>query len=226
MIIRRMAHFIRAHDWSSVVIEIIVVIVGLLLAFQLDEWVELRGERVQEAEYIERLIEDFEDDIPAIQFAIELADMRLRLADLLMDVSNDPTAATARPIEFLGAVSQAAFTYTPSLTSHTFEDLRSTGNMRLLLNQEIKDGLYDYYGYDENQLQYRPLQFSVEHRHFELAAGVLSHEQEVFMQDNYRLFNPDKIGEIESVQPDLAKVTAAAERLRALQAYSEGQASR
>ena len=46
------------------------------------------------------------------------------------------------------------------------------------------------------------------------------------MQDNYRLFNPDKIGEIESVQPDLDKVTAAAERLRALQAYSEGQASR
>ena len=81
------------------------------------------------------------------------------------------------------------------------------------------------------------------------------------MQDNYRLFNPDKIGEIESVKPDLAKVTAAAERLRertdlvqwlpqirelqieqrqthedrlgransvlsALQAYSEGRASR
>ena len=213
MIIKRMAHFIREHDWSAVVVEIIVVIVGLMLAFQLDGWVEQRGERKQEAEYIERLISDLEDDIPAIQYAIDLASLRLRLANLLMDVSSDPGVAAARPVEFLGAVSQAAFTYTPSLTSHTFEDLRSTGNMRLLLSQEIKIALYDYYGFDQNQRQFRPLQFSTEHRHFELAAGVLSHEQEIFVQDNWRIFVPGKTDDIENVSPDLKQVSAAAQRL-------------
>ena len=49
MIIKRMARFIRQHDWSAVIVEIIVVIVGLMLAFQLDRWWEQRGERAQEA---------------------------------------------------------------------------------------------------------------------------------------------------------------------------------
>ncbi len=90
-----------------------------------------------------------------------------------MDVSNDPAVATARPVEFLGAVSQAAFTYTPSLTSHTFADLRSTGNIRLLLDQEVKDALYDYYGFDANQRQFRPLQFSTHRARLERANSVL-----------------------------------------------------
>jgi len=213
MIIRRMALFIRKHDWSAVVVEVVVVIVGLMLAFQLDGWVEQRGERKQETEYIERLISDLEDDIPAIQYAIDLASLRLRLVNLLMDVSSDPAVATARPVEFLGAVSQAAFTYTPSLTSHTFEDLRSTGNIRLLLSQEIRDALYEYYGFDTNQRQFRPLQFSTEHRHFELAAGVLSHEQEIFVQDNWRIFIPGEIDNIENVPPDINQVGEAAQRL-------------
>ena len=36
MNIRRMARFIREHDWFAVFVEILVVIVGLMLAFQLD----------------------------------------------------------------------------------------------------------------------------------------------------------------------------------------------
>lgn len=212
MIIKRMARYIREHDWFAVLIEIVVVMVGLMLAFQLDGWVEQRGERQKEAEYVQRLISDVEIDVVAIQFAIDIASMRLRLADLLMEVSREPAVAINRPVEFVGAINQAAYTYTPSLTSHTFEDLRSTGNMRLLLDQELKDALYDYYGYDQSQRQFRPLQFSTEHRHFELAAGVLSHEQEVFSQDTLGFFIPGEIDEIEKGQLDLAQVRAAAQR--------------
>ena len=86
--------------------------------------------------------------------------------------------------------------------------------MRLFLNREVKDLLYDYYGYDQNQRQFRPLQFSTEHRHFELAAGVLSHGQEIFVQDNWRIFVPGKIDDLESVPPDLTQVSAAVQRLR------------
>jgi hypothetical protein len=212
MITQRFALYMRNHDWFAVLIEIGVVIVGLMLAFQLDGWVEQRGEREKETEYIHRLIDDFEADAVAIQFAIDVASMRLRLADLLMEVSHDPAVALGRPVEFLGAINQAAYTYTPSLTSHTFEDLRSTGNMRLLLDQELKDAMYDYYGHDQAQRQYRPLQLATEHRHFELVAGVLSHAQEVFAQDTLGFFDPYGIDSIENAKTDLAQVGAAAKR--------------
>lgn len=213
MITQRFALYMRNHDWFAVLIEIGVVIVGLMLAFQLDGWVEQRGEREKETEYIHRLIDDFEADAVAIQFAIDMASMRLRLADLLMEVSHDPAVALSRPVEFLGAINQAAYTYTPSLTSHTFEDLRSTGNMRLLLDQGLKDAMYDYYGHDLAQRQYRPLQLATEHRHFELVAGVLSHEQEVYVQDTLKFFDPYDMDNIENGQSDLEQVKAAAKRL-------------
>ncbi len=98
--------------------------IGLMLAFQLDRWREGIAERRQEQTYINQLIADVEIDVPAIEYAIALQSLRLELVDLLMDVALDPTAATKEPVIFLGSVSQAAYTYTPGLTSHTFENLR------------------------------------------------------------------------------------------------------
>ncbi len=188
--------------------------IGLLLAFQLDRWRESIAERRQEQTYINRLIADVESDIPRIEDAIALQTLRLELVDLLMDVAVDPAAAAKEPVVFLGAVNQAAYTFTPVLTSHTFENLRSTGDLRLILDESVKNVMFDYYGFDESQRQFRPLQIDTEFRHFKLAAGVLSHAQEVFIQDNWRLFGPDDLATARSSQPEGTNVLATAKRLQ------------
>ena len=131
-----------------------------------------------------------------------------------MTVALDPAAATEEPVVFLGAVSQAAYTYTPVLTSHTFENLRSTGDLRLIRDESVKIVMFDYYGFDESQQQFRPLQIDTEFHHFKLAAGVLSHEQEVFIQDNWRLFGPDDIAKARTSQRENVDVLAAAMRMQ------------
>jgi len=215
MILRRIARYSRDHDWFAVLIEILVVIVGLMLAFQLDRWWEQRGEQVQEQAYIDRLIADVETDIELIGFGIELAEVRQGFAELLMEVSGNPAAASAEPVRFLAAVAQAPFTYTPSLTTHTFEDLRSTGNMRLLRSDELRDALYDYYGFNEGQKQFLPLNIMIEFRHFELSAGVLSNVQYRFIQDNWFVVKGSDLDELEERPIDPGEVMAAVERFRA-----------
>ena len=126
----------------------------------------------------------------------------------------NPVVATKEPVVFLGAVKQAAFTYTPVLTTHTFENLRSTGDLRLILDESVKNVMFDYYGFDESQRQYRSLQIDTEFRHFELAAGVLSHEQEVFIQDNWRLFGPDDFAIANASQLEGANILATTKRLQ------------
>jgi hypothetical protein len=214
MIIKRMARFSREHDWSAVVVEIIVVIVGLMLAFQLDRWWEQRGEHAQEAEYVARLIEDVESDLPNIEHAINLANLRRSMAELLMTVVDDPDAATERPVEFIAAVHQAAFTYSPNFVAHTFEDMQSTGNLRLLRQQEIKDALYDYYNFDVNQSQFRPLQFMTEQRHLELSAGVLDYSQAMLVQDEWYVVTPEDLEEISSAVVDSEGIELAVQRFR------------
>jgi len=215
-VLKRISTFVRQHDWFAVGIEVLVVIVGLMLAFQLDDWKEGIAERRQEQFYINRLIADVETDIPAIEYAIALQSLRLEFVELLMDVSRDTAAATEKPVVFLGSVKQAAYTYTPVLTSHTFENLRSTGDLRLILDESVKSMMFDYYGFDASQYQFRPLQIDTEFRHFELAAGVLDHAQEVFIQDNWRLISPKNIKAVGASQPGISNVLAAAKRLQAL----------
>jgi hypothetical protein len=212
MIIKRLAGNIRQQDWFAVTVEILVVIVGLMLAFQVDRWWEKRGERVQEAEYVARLIADVKSDVPVIEYAIELAGLRKEMADLLMEVAENPAAATRDPIRFVAAVHQAAFTYSPILAAYTFDDMRSTGNLRLIRNPTIKDALYGYYNFDSSQKQFRQLQFMSESRHFELAAGVLSYQQARLIQDTWYVVTPGDLEQFDSSQLNIPEVQAAAKR--------------
>ena len=164
MLIRNIGEHVRKQDWFSVSIEIIVVIVGLFMAFQLGRWWEQRDDRQQEQQYIQRLVTEVETDIKAITYAIKLAEIRQGFAELLMSVAEDPAAADGKPVQFLAAVAQAPFTFTPSLVSHTFDDLRSTGNMDLIRSLGVKTALYDYYGFDEAQRQFLSLNLMIEFR--------------------------------------------------------------
>jgi hypothetical protein len=212
--LKRIAENVRRHDWFAVGIEIGVVVIGLLLAFQLDDWRGGWVERQQERGYVGRLIADVQTDVPEIEDAIALGRMRLELVDLVIRVATDPPAASATPVLFMGAISQAAYTYTPQLTSHTFENLRSTGDLRLIRDEALKDTLFGYYGFDAAQRQFRPLQFATEHRHFELGAGILSLEQERYVQEHWLFFDPNAMDAPRAQQPDVGGIPEAARRLQ------------
>ncbi len=212
--LKHIAHYVRKHDWFAVAIEILVIVIGLLLAFQFDRWREGRAEHEQERAYVDRLIADVETDLPEIEYAIDLGRMRLELADLLIRVAQDPLVATATPTLFMGAIAQAAYTYTPELTSYTFENLRSTGDLRLIRNDTVKNTLFAYYGYDAAQRQFRPLEFATEHRHFELAAGILSLEQSRYMQEHWLFFDPQNMDGARTDQPPVGGIIETAQRLQ------------
>ena len=83
-LLERVARSVREYEWFAVVVEIFVIILSLMLAFQLDRWREDRADRKQEHVYIDRLIDDIQSDVPDIEYAIEMQSMRLGLVDLLI----------------------------------------------------------------------------------------------------------------------------------------------
>jgi hypothetical protein len=214
MLIRNLGKSIRNQDWFAVLVEVLVVMVGLFIAFQLDRWWEQRGDRLQEQIYIQRLASEVQTDIETISYAINLAKIRKDFADLLMEAGHNPAAAMEKPVQFLAAVVQAPYTFTPSLVAHTFEDLRSTGNMSLIRSSEVKAALYDYYGFDEAQRQFIALQQMIEFGHFELTTGVLSNEQYLFVQDRWFVVTPETLHELESETVNREQVRQAVQRLQ------------
>lgn len=212
MILHSIAKSIRKQDWSVVFIELLVVIAGLMLAFQLDRWWEGQADRSRERAYIARLISEVEVDVAQIRHAVDLAEVRQDFGDLLIAAMADPAVAERQPAMFLAAVAQAAFTYTPSLTSHTFEELRSTGNMGLIRSTELKSALYDFYGFHASQSQYVQLNVNIELRYFELAAAVLDAAQYQWVQDRWFVVTKKDLDEVRRAQPDPDALGSAIER--------------
>ncbi len=165
--------------------------------------------------YISRLISDLEEDLPSLEYAISLAEVRLGFGDFLAEVGADPSLALDKPAYFLAATSQASYTYTPSLASHTFEDLRSTGNLKLIRDQDVKQALRSYYGFDQSQRQFISLNLMIEFRYFELSAGILTLEQNRVIQDRWYVVNSARLKELQDLHPAEVEVIAAADRLRA-----------
>lgn len=214
MLINRVINRFRAQDWVALCSELIIVVVGIFVAIQVDSWWKHRDDLQQEQLYIARLLDDVERDELAIIYAVSLATYRLSLADLLIGTAVDPEIVLRRPAEFMTAVQQSAFTYTPSLNSDTFEELRATGGLSLLRNAELNSALFEYYRYDENLRQYLSLQLMTEFRHFELAAGILSNEQYVWMQDEIGYVSPSVPSGVEFTAAQLGALVEAAQRVK------------
>ncbi len=58
MILRRISKAIRRQDWFTVIIEICIVVIGLLIGLQINNWNETRSERAEESAFLERLAVD------------------------------------------------------------------------------------------------------------------------------------------------------------------------
>ena len=63
MLIRRVIGNVRSQDWSALVSELIIVILGIFIAIQADSWWQAHNDRKLEQQYVSRLIDDVSIDI-------------------------------------------------------------------------------------------------------------------------------------------------------------------
>jgi len=213
VLIRRIIDRIRQQDWAALVSELIIVVVGIFIAIQVDAWWKHRDDLQQEQIYIARLTEDVERDVISIKRSITLAEHRYSLSNLLIAAANEPEFVRQHPAEFMSAIHQSAFTHTPPLNSDTFEELRSTGGLSLLRDEALKAALFGYYRYDQSQRQYMSLQLMTEFRHFELASGILTNDQYVWLQDEIGFADPSTPVDVPFTPEQLDALVDAAQRL-------------
>ena len=84
MILRRLADGIKNQDWFVVVVEIMIVVVGIFIGLQVDDWNEARLDRLEEQKVLARLHNELETSVDpegmtrqyAIQFSRTLRDLR------------------------------------------------------------------------------------------------------------------------------------------------------
>ena len=143
MILSRLSRAIREQNWFAVALEFVIVVAGVLLAFQITAWNEERQNRELAADYLSRLAAD-------ISAEAALWDKAADYFSVARDYGASALAAYDRPVEaldadFLIALYQASQVWYVAPNRSTFQELQATGRIVHIRDPDLRTAISQYY---------------------------------------------------------------------------------
>ena len=143
MILRRLAEATKSQSWFVVFIELLVLVVGIFIGLQVDDWSQSRKDRVEEHLYLEELLEDFEANRTALLGSISKLEEIIPAMTALLEQS-----AMGTPDWSIGELNDAFRhihrmpTFIP--VERAFANLTGSGDLKLIRNRDLKNALAQY----------------------------------------------------------------------------------
>lgn len=174
-------------DWSYAVGELLIVVIGVLIALAIDQWNDDRLERLEEVDAVARILTDIQTDLQDFDFRLKAVDAKeeslLRVKAFLAGGAQIDPAAFLRDI-----VGGANFGWYQGLARRsTYDNLLESGKLGIIADSEIRSQISDYYRYyqdshnriDERETDYPALSYQLVPRtHTSQNEGVVW-EQEI-----------------------------------------------
>ena len=133
--------------------EILLVVIGILIALQINNWNTNRLDRIAEKDYLTRISNDLSVDTVNFSWTINtLENKQESLGSLLELIHNDQlmSADSATVIGYLFTGSLLSIGH-PGIVSGTYEELKNTGGMINITNTQLRSALNDYYFLRDHQ---------------------------------------------------------------------------
>jgi hypothetical protein len=138
----------RRWDWKPKLrwfaAEFLVVVSGILVALALGAFYERRGEQKNEAVYLSLLERDLHTTIADLETEIAFQASQLESGTFAYRAISASTRPE-RQLEVSRALGKLGVRRTLVLQDPTYQDLLSTGNLRLIHDRALRDRIIDYY---------------------------------------------------------------------------------
>lgn len=128
--------------------EIVLVMIGILLALQIDNWNEVRKDRYTEVKYKERLLQDLQNDLVYFDNQISICKSAISHLDSFLI---EMYVAPENP-EDVERIMKHTTLQTDDLASNnsTHKEMISTGRMNILSDPKVKAAIMEYYHLGED----------------------------------------------------------------------------
>lgn len=143
MIISRFIEHVKKQHWTGAFIELGIVILGVFIGLQVNNWNTARHDKALEMQYLKRLRDDFQVSIQSSKANISMMSVEFRTAgDMLRDLAACHLDPAERHRFSTGIYLLGKFGPSP-LNRGTIDELRSTGRLVLLRDVRLRKKLAD-----------------------------------------------------------------------------------
>ncbi len=157
MLLRRITKHVTGQNWIAVGLDLLVVIVGILLAMQLSEWNETKKNKRKELSYLTAFHQDFKHNVAEANRLMELhkaySKRSKHIAVYLIKGEHHPEKELALTSQRVGMRVYPAAKYKRIM----FDELVATGNLNLISDKRIRRAIQNFSAHIqqvEKQLQH------------------------------------------------------------------------
>jgi len=134
-------------NWSYACGELLIVVVGVLIALAVDQWNTARLERVEEVGIIRRLIADLNDDLFWLDFESTSLDQKEASLRRVRRISVTPDTRPEDPVTFLNDVIEGSNFGWHQVSGRrtTYDEALTSGSFSLIEDAELRFAIAEYY---------------------------------------------------------------------------------
>jgi len=148
MLLRRLTGYLSQENWFAVILELIVVVVGLFLAFQLDRWYESQRTKSDLQAHLVSLTEDFAENETRLTLAISIGKQEMEAAiTLRAEIRKDSPDLAVTELNQL--ISQTTQLPTFNAVDLAYRNLISDGTLADFSSSDLKKELAEFYAAHE-----------------------------------------------------------------------------
>lgn len=129
MILKRITQSLRRQDWAMVAIEFVLVLMGVLLAFQINNWGNRRTELSAHQEITERLLGEAEEDVAYLRTTVRAQKSRSRDLNFVLERIEAGELPRGETDRFASGLMGLEGTLPLSPPSTVYQDIVSSGNL-------------------------------------------------------------------------------------------------
>lgn len=165
MILRRITEHCKEQNWFAVAVDFLIVVIGILLAFQITEWADIRSDRVRERQIILDLLVDLDIDRSQYANGLSADQSRVRAANAslvgagLPPIEFEWKKSTADTIDYSFEVSElphfpadrldrlwsdVVIGFHPTPSTSTYDTMVGTGETKIIRDREIVREIQTY----------------------------------------------------------------------------------
>jgi hypothetical protein len=150
MLLRRITKHVKDQNWFAVFLDFIIVVVGILIAFQITNWAAERADNARAKTYLQRLGIDMTKDITNAQRKLKFWSQVSAYGTLGLDYAETGETNGKSDWQLLLAFFQASQLDEFTVTDTTYQEMRSAGELSLIKDETLRETLGNYYALSGN----------------------------------------------------------------------------